>query len=250
MTTVAVCSGKGAPGATFVAVNLSPALARSGQPVMLLDLDPAGGDVAAYLGLDPRRGLFPLLRMNAGVPDGPAIAREAEEAAGVLAVAGFPEPFAAAVPDVLASVMGRAAGDGRVVVADLGRVDEASATVAKGADLCIVVARPDLVSVLGAERAIRLLEGCGVDRARIVATLCGTDRRRPGDVAEVAEALGVPLLGSVPWSRRAARQAMTSQHPAEKGPLARAFGSLAASLRERLDACIAVREPEPLEATA
>lgn len=250
MTTVAVCSGKGSPGTTFVAIDLSAALARSGQPVLLLDLDPAGGDVAAYLGLDPRRGLFPLLRMNAGVPDGSAIAREAEEVAGILAMAGFPEAFSAAPPEVLASVIESAGTADRWVVADVGRVDEASATVARGVDLCIVVARPDLVSVLGAERALRHLERGGVDRTRIVSVLCGADRRRPADVAEVAEALRVPLLGTVPWNRRAARKEMTSQRPAEKGPLARAFALLTASMRERLEGSVAVGAPEPVEATA
>jgi MinD-like ATPase involved in chromosome partitioning or flagellar assembly len=48
-----VASGKGSPGATFVAVNLTAALARAKQDAVLLDLDPAGGDLCCYLGLDP-----------------------------------------------------------------------------------------------------------------------------------------------------------------------------------------------------
>lgn len=60
MTTIAVTSGKGSPGATFVAVNLAGAFARLGRDVALVDLDMSGGDIGAYLGLDPRKGLHAL----------------------------------------------------------------------------------------------------------------------------------------------------------------------------------------------
>lgn len=45
MSVIAVCSGKGSPGATFVAANLAAALSRANEEAVLLDLDPAGGDL-------------------------------------------------------------------------------------------------------------------------------------------------------------------------------------------------------------
>ena len=72
MRLVAVTGGKGGPGATTLAVGLAGAWAAAGQSVLLVDLDPAGGDVAAHLPVaDVRRGVAPLLG-SPGVPPGPA----------------------------------------------------------------------------------------------------------------------------------------------------------------------------------
>ena len=65
MSAVVVCSGKGSPGATFVAANLAAALSRvKEEEPLLLDLDPAGGDLCCYLGLDryPGRNVSPHMR--------------------------------------------------------------------------------------------------------------------------------------------------------------------------------------------
>ena len=234
MSVIAVCSGKGSPGATFVAVNLTAALARGREKALLLDLDPAGGDVAAYLGLDTRRGLYPLLRMHEGIPGLDALLREAERHAGIRAVCGFPEASACpAGPGLLAEML-RRAGESRSVLADLGRITPESAAVASEADLVLLVVRPDLVSVLGAERALRCLESGGVARGKIAVVVSGSERRRPADVAEVAQAIGIEVIGSIPFHRRSARKALTSQSPISNGPLARSFVSLASAARRRL----------------
>ena len=57
---IAVVSGKGAPGKTTVAIGLAAALGERGRRVVLVDADLRGGNVGAYLDLDPRRGLFGL----------------------------------------------------------------------------------------------------------------------------------------------------------------------------------------------
>jgi Flp pilus assembly CpaE family ATPase len=227
---IAVSSGKGSPGATFVAVNLAAALARAGEEVLLLDLDPSGGDVCCYLGLDPRRGLYPLLRMEGGIPAGERLLEEAEQRAGFLAVCGFPEPSDLASPEVLLAAVRAGRGSGRTVLADLGRVSEASASVTSEADRLLLVVRPDLVSVLGAERALRVLEP-SMPRERIGLLLSGLERRRPGDRAEVGDALRLPIVGTVAPDARGARMALLQQSPASTRCLRRAFDSLAAELR-------------------
>jgi Flp pilus assembly CpaE family ATPase len=231
MSTVAVCSGKGSPGATFVATNLAAAMARIDMDMLLLDLDPAGGDVCCYLGLDPRRGLYPLLGME-GIPTDPErLLAEAEGRSGFLVLCGFPETCELGSPETLMSVLKTAKGSGRTVVADIGRVSEASASLAAEADLVILVVRPDLVSVLGAERALRCLKASNVSRERLSAVVCGLDRRRPADRAEVADALGLPVVGAVPLDRRGARRALLVQTTASTRRLSRPFGALAAAVR-------------------
>lgn len=250
MSVIAVCSGKGSPGATFVAVNLAAAVARAGEQVMLLDLDPAGGDVAAYLGLDPRRGLYPLLKMDRGLPGANALLREAQERAGVFAVGGFPVASPVAAPASLAGVLAAARETERFVVADVGRVAESTAIVAASADLVVLVVRPDLVSVLGAERARRVLVDGGVAQSRIVGVVSGLERRRPADLAEVSRALGIPIAGAIPFERRAARKALIAQAPLSKGPVARAFAALASAIRSSTSIEPEAVFSEPVEATA
>jgi hypothetical protein len=63
---VVVTGGKSGPGATTLAVGLAGALAAEGKDVLLADLDPAGGEVAAHLPAEPHRGLLPLLSLTGG----------------------------------------------------------------------------------------------------------------------------------------------------------------------------------------
>lgn len=234
MSAIVVCSGKGSPGATFVAANLAAALARAKEEALLLDLDPAGGDLCCYLGLDPRRGLYPLLRMEGSISGTTRLLTEAEERSGFRVVSGFPEPSDLASPGVLAEALAAASASGRIVIADIGRVSETNAPIAAKCDLVLLVVRADLVSVLGAERALRQLEAGGTRRERITVVVSGHERRRPADLAEVGEALRLPVLGAVPLDRRGARKALLAQSPAATRRLRRAFDALSAAARQTL----------------
>lgn len=234
MSAIVVCSGKGSPGATFVAANLAAALARAKEETLLLDLDPAGGDLCCYLGLDPRRGLYPLLRMEGSISGTARLLTEAEERSGFHVVSGFPEPSDLASTGVLAEALAAASASGRILIADIGRVSETNALVAAKAELVLLVVRADLVSVLGAERALRQLEAGGTRRERITIVVSGHERRRPADLAEVGEALRLPVLGAVPLDRRGARKALVSQSPAATRRLRRAFDALSEAARRTL----------------
>ena len=229
MTVIAITCGKGSPGGTFVAVNLSAALARAGHQVLLLDLDPSGGDVSCYLGLDPRRGLYPLLRLEGEAPAPDRLLAEAEEQAGFLAVSGLPEA-GNVTSEVLVRILQAARSTGYTVVADLGRASDASEGAIREADRVSVVVRPDLVSVLGADRALRRLSAAGVPLEGVGVIISGLDRRRPGDRAEVQDALLVPVLHAIPFDRRGARKALLEQVPAGTKRLRAAFDGLAERL--------------------
>lgn len=250
MSVVAICSGKCSPGATFVAGNLAAAMARAGEEVLLLDLDPSGGDLCCYLALDPRRGLYPLLRLEGGVPGPERLLAEAEERVGFLVVSGFPESSDMASPEVLAGILNTARATGRTVLADLGRASEAIETALGEADRVILVVRPDLVSVLGAERALRRLDGAGISRERVDVVVSGLERRRPADLAEVEEALRLPVLGSVPLDRRGARKALIEQAPAGTRRLRSAFDALAQRVPRGVPAAMPRAPAEPAGVTA
>ncbi len=204
---VCITGGKGGPGTTVLATNLALTAATMGRSCLLVDLDPFGGDVGAYLNpehLDPRRGLLPLLRLErAGVsPD--ALQRETQIVSPALTVLlGLlrpdPDLFDGRVVDLLRSAQSIA----EVVVADLGRAFVGSPTLQalENADEIVVAARPDLQGALAAGRALSVLDQR--HNSRVVATR--VRKRRAADVTELAEALGRPIATSIPELKPPAR---------------------------------------------
>ncbi|CAN5857165.1 hypothetical protein BH23PLA1_BH23PLA1_14950 [soil metagenome] len=233
MSLVAVGAGKGAPGCSFVSINLATALADNGPRILLLDLDPHGGDLAAYLNLDPRKGMNLLARTSA--PFLEAINREGELRRNVLCVGGFPRS-ADSSRELIEATLAAARGAGQTVVADLGRVGSGTGPLLSSADLVLIVVRPGLVAVHGARRAIQDLQDAGVPSSRIHAVVNGWERQRPADLAESAAALPVQTLGAIPLDRKAARRSETSQTPVDKGAALKAFRALASEVA-RVLAC-------------
>jgi MinD-like ATPase involved in chromosome partitioning or flagellar assembly len=226
MTVIGVCSGKGSPGATFVAVNLAAAFSSGGRDPILIDLDPNGGDVAGYLGLDPRKGLYPLSLPGQGGFSAETLEREIEVRAGLSCIAGFPNPTDVE-PQTFEIILKSAGRGGRLVVADLGRVDRRCAEVAVEMDLVLLVVRPDLISIHGAQRAKQALTGAGVSESRVRLVVSGRERKHPADVGEISEAVGIEAVGMIPIARRQARKTLRNQLPITQGRAARAFAKLA-----------------------
>jgi MinD-like ATPase involved in chromosome partitioning or flagellar assembly len=226
---IAVCSGKGSPGATFAAVNLAYALHTAGRNVLLLDLDPNGGDVAGYLGLDPRKGLYPLSIMGRADYATEALLGEIEERAGIKCIAGFPNSTPMP-PAALVEILDSAMQSEPLVIADLGRIDARSAEVARAVELVLIVIRPDLISTHGTQRATEVLLGAGVEKSRLRLLVSGLSLRRAADAGEIGQVVGIPLDGMIPLDRSGARRALQSQLPVLKGRAARAFIEVAASL--------------------
>jgi MinD-like ATPase involved in chromosome partitioning or flagellar assembly len=231
---VVVTGGKGGPGATTLAVGLAGAWAATGRPVLLADLDPAGGDVAAHLPVeDLRRGVAPLLGVVGSRLDAEAVAAESTMAGGNLWVLnGLPRPDTAgllqpaATEALLAAV--RALDAVELVVVDPGRLlpGSVAAVVLEAADAGVLAVRPDLPGALAARRA---LDAVG-NLQGLALVAMGVQRRRSGDVTELAEALGRRVAGVVPADWRGVRRAIQAARPPVRGRLGRAYVTLAASL--------------------
>jgi MinD-like ATPase involved in chromosome partitioning or flagellar assembly len=198
-----VTGGKGGPGATVLATNLAVAVALTGKRCLLVDLDPAGGDIGAYLGperLDPRRGLLPLLKLEGAAMSSEAVKRESQEVSpGLTVLLGSLRPAGDLLVGRTAEILRSADNTADVVVADIGRsvftspVHDGLSEVSS----LLLAARPDLQGALAAERAVALIG----ERARLQVVATRVRHRRTADVAELSEALGRPIIASVPELR-------------------------------------------------
>jgi MinD-like ATPase involved in chromosome partitioning or flagellar assembly len=235
---VVVTGGKGGPGVTTLAVGLASAWAAAGRGVLLVDLDPAGGDVAAHLSVGEirGRGVAAVLAAGAGRVESRAVLAEAIQVAGNLWVlVGLPRPDVAGLlrPPVAAAVA-RAAGqmDGvDVVVVDAGRLlpgSVAAGVLALPGAVGVLAARADVPGALAAQRA--LLVAAEATAAELALVAVGVRRRMSADVAELAAALEHPVSGVVPAWRRQLDRAIRTGRPPTGGRLGRAYQTLAAAL--------------------
>jgi Mrp family chromosome partitioning ATPase len=203
---VCVTGGKGGPGATVLAANLALAWSRTQRSCLLVDLDPFGGDVGAYLDpalLDPRKGLLPLLKLERNGVSPEALKREVQQVTpGLNVLLGSLRPACDLLSGRMSEVLRSAHRIADVVVADLGRMAPESPSLPglHAADHILVVARPDLQGALAVERALSLMEHQG--SVGVVATR--VRRRRMADVTELSQALGRPLAATFPELREAA----------------------------------------------
>ncbi len=191
MALVTVLSAKGAPGATTTAMLLASLWPR---PTVLVDADPAGGDVALRLTrqdgrpLDPQRGLLSLLpSARRGAP--PELVHDHTQTAlgGQAVIAGLsgPEQSLAVGPlwDALAQAFARLPGVD--VVVDAGQVHAHSPHLAlvERADLVVCVFRPTAWSALHTRRRFEGLADLLADSPTRVAAVPVAGRSQQADTA-------------------------------------------------------------------
>lgn len=229
---VGLCSVKGSPGVTTTALALA-ARWPTGDP-LVVEADPAGGDLAARHRLPANPGLVSLAaaarrqstaellvehsqRLPGGlhVIPGPVAAEQARAALGVLTTRGMRATRAAAT------------SPGAAILVDVGRLDSSSPALplVRGADSLVVVTRPradelsHVATMLGdipkwARVPALLLVGDGYSRA------------------EVEHELRVPVMGSVPDDASGA--APLSGRPRGRSPAKSAIGRAAARIAANL----------------
>lgn len=238
---LAVGSVKGSPGATTAAVALAARWPAGEEPV-LLECDPAGGDLQVRFGLEPYPGLVSLAaaaRRSSGadllrrhcqrLPGGlPVVAgaiggEQAKAALAVLATSGGVD------------VLRRAAdADRAVLVVDCGRLESGSVAlpVARAADALVLLVRPNMEKLAHAAALLPTAAGW----CRTLRLLLVGDGYRSG---EVARELDVPVLGRLPADARGA-SALAGNPGSRHGPahsaLGRAAADVAAELRRQIPA--------------
>lgn len=193
---LAVASAKGGVGKTTTAVNLSAALAAAGRTVALVEADLAMANVVDFLSFEsePTATLHDVLAGTAGVDEA---LRPLPAGPDVLPCGTDLETFVAAEPAELRGVVETLRSRYEYVILDAGAGVSREALLPLGlADAVVLVSTPRVASVRDASKTAALAEGVGGSVEGVVLTMTGSGTAPPAE--NLAEFLGVPLLGAIP----------------------------------------------------
>ena len=199
MTVIAVCSVKHSPGATTLCLALIAAWADA-EPAVLVEADPAGGDLAARIGLGVDPGLVSMAAASRHPESAIDVAWHAQALpCGGSVVVGptNPDEAEAAVATIASRLPNaiRTIGSG---VVDCGRWTNNSPTteVMRAVDFTLFVARPDLTGIAHLQERVDALDAAA--RGRLGVVLIGD---RPYPAANVANAIGIRTVTTIAVDR-------------------------------------------------
>ena len=195
--------------------------------MLLVEADPAGGTLAASSGWPPEPSLVSLAAAARRGGDPALVWEHCQQLPGgarVLAAPALGEQARGAL-GMLGALLGRLGELEAEVLVDCGRLDPGSPALSlwEAAGTAVLVARPRLADL---QALASWLEGCsGARAAGLVPVGDG-----PYPDAEIAEALGLPVLGRLPWDPDAAEALTTvpaSARQLRMAPLVRSVRTLA-----------------------
>ena len=221
--TLGVVAGSGGAGATTLACAVALTAARL-QRTVLVDLDPLGPGVDRVVGLDATsgtrwdtltssRGRLGSRSLRAALPDKDGLA---------VLTWGTGSPTRLGAPAVR-EVLSASRRGNDVVVVDLPRsLDDVTAEVVTRCDQVLVVTQPSIPGIVAAGRVVGLVRPLN-DRVDLVVR----SGRAEVPPAQVATALGLPLVAVVPHQRRLAEHVHLGLGPvhAQRSALVRAARS-------------------------
>ncbi|MFC8957067.1 septum site-determining protein Ssd [Streptomyces sp. NPDC057101] len=195
--TLGVVGGRGGAGASTLACGLALAAARTGRRTLLVDGDPLGGGLDVLLGGEREEGRrWPDFTASKGRLAGGALEESLPSVRGVRVLSWGREPAAPVPPEAVRSVLAAARRRGGVVVVDLPRGADASASEAHAQlDLGLLVVPGELRAVAAAHRVASTLSMSVRDLRAVVRGPYAAGL----DELWVADALRLPLAGELPY---------------------------------------------------
>ncbi|MFI6049219.1 CpaE family protein [Streptomyces violascens] len=178
-TVTTVTGAKGGVGTTLVAVQLALAARASGRTTVLLDMDLQAGDVASYLDVQFRRSIADL----AAITDiSPRVLADAvfnhESGLALLLAPGEGERGEEVTDRAARQIIGALRTRYEAVVVDCGtQMNAANAAAVEMADAALLVTTPDVVSVRGAKRTVRMWDRLQIRKAEETTTLVNRHTR-------------------------------------------------------------------------
>lgn len=233
-------------GVTTMAAGLA-ALWSGDRDRLLIEMDPAGGTLAAVGGLAPEPGLVSLAA-SARRQGEPSLAFDhAQVLSGSAPVVCGPPSAerARSALNMLAGLLGRLGELDTDVLCDHGRLDPGGENLGRfeRSDVSVLACRPRLADL---HALAALFEGrSDADRPAVVLVGDG-----PYPASEVADVFSTEIIGQLPWDPEAATAIGTISPAARqlsRTPLVRALRSLADELTTRARA---TQSPQTLGASA
>ncbi|MFE4860208.1 CpaE family protein [Streptomyces sp. NPDC056670] len=178
-TVTTVTGAKGGVGTTLVAVQLALAARASGRTTVLLDLDLQAGDVASYLDVQFRRSIADL----AAITDiSPRVLADAvfnhESGLALLLAPGEGERGEEVTDRAARQIIGALRTRYEAVVVDCGtQTTAANAAAVEMADVALLVTTPDVISVRGAKRTVRMWDRLQIRKAEETTTVVNRHTR-------------------------------------------------------------------------
>ncbi|QFR94881.1 septum site-determining protein Ssd [Streptomyces tsukubensis] len=197
--TVGVMGGSGGVGASTLSCALAITAAAAGRRSLLVDADPLGGGLDVLLGGEGAEGLrWPAFARSRGRVGGTALEESLPELHGLRLLSWDRGDSVHLPPQAVRAVLAAARRRGGVVVVDLPRrIDESATEALAQLDLLLLTVQGELRAVAAARRVASLLSMVVRDvRAVVAPSPAGV---RPGlEAATVADLLDMPLAGELP----------------------------------------------------
>jgi pilus assembly protein CpaE len=237
---VCVFSTKGGTGKTFLATNLSAALAdRTRGPVALLDLDHDLGDVFAYFNAEPRRSLQDLVGLEEGADRESVLQLGTPLGGGVVGFGSAPDPRAEPIAsDAMGRVLHALTEAFPFVVVDASAEYSDHVLAAFDAsDVVCLVTGLDVIGVRHLSLSLQTLEHLGIPRDRFRVVLNRADSKVDLSSTEIERILGIQVDARIPSSALVPRSVnhgrlLWLEEP--KSEVAKSIGALADALCRQL----------------
>lgn len=228
--TIVIASGKGGVGKSTATAALGRAFAAAGKKTLLIDCDAGLSSLDVMLGVRDKV-LFSWYDAYLGNCSADEAVTEAGEGLFLLTAPGL--PLYEEASDAIEKVTAELTDEYDVIVRDApAGLGAGLMRAAQGAELALIVATADEVSVKGAAAVAELIRKTGIENIRLLINRYDLKAAGKGNLLSVDELIDkscVRLIGIVPEDKNITYSTVTNVHKANSKS-AKAFGRTAARI--------------------
>jgi pilus assembly protein CpaE len=195
---IAVFSGKGGVGVSFLATNLAAAI---DEPTLLVDFNLQSGDAASFLGLEPRYSLADFVVNRARLDDALITSLITTHSANLALLAAPLETHETEQiePDHVTEILHLVSQRYSRIVLDLPHTfDPITIAALDMADEILLVMALDIPGIRATKRALNVLERLGYPRSRVHLVVNRWSKHTDVELPKVQAHLGDQFIGFVP----------------------------------------------------
>lgn len=195
---IAVFSGKGGAGVSFLATNLAGAM---DEPTLLVDLNLQSGDAASFLGLEPRYSLSDFVANRTRLDDALMTSLITPHSANLALLAAPLETHETEEigPDHITEILHLVSQRYSRVVLDLPHTfDPITIAALDLSDDILLVMSIDIPGIRSTKRALTVLERLGYPRSRIHVVVNRWSKNIDVELQKVKAHLGEEFIGFIP----------------------------------------------------